>query len=287
MDSNKFVKQLDMFINVCREAIDEDDNIELDNIKRKTILLLDLNLGKGNEYSKQILPLKLLDFYDYDQLRTGGGMMKNLLEELKFKLENNIVVVPSKMSVEQEKIKDAASSSPSEALTPKSVASPNNSTKLYEINSTEKSILRSSLPFVIPEKPMEIDLVSIMMPFHPSFDRVLESIRSACSDSGLDCKRVDDIWNNSIVIQDIFELIYCSSIVIVDFSKKNPNVFYEAGIAHTLGKQVIPITQIDEDVPFDLRHHRYIKYLNNNEGLKDLEQKLKDRLKILKTQLRS
>lgn len=39
-----------------------------------------------------------------------------------------------------------------------------------------------------------------------------------------------------------------------------------AGIAHTLGKHVIPITQNAEDIPFDLRHHRYIRYLNNDEG---------------------
>ncbi len=84
-----------------------------------------------------------------------------------------------------------------------------------------------------------------------------------------------------LFIQDIFELIYCSSIVIVDFTGKNPNVFYEAGIAHTLGKNVIPITQNIEDIPFDLRHHRVLKYLNNNEGLQGLKKGLETRLKTL------
>ena len=49
-----------------------------------------------------------------------------------------------------------------------------------------------------------------------------------------------------------------SRIVICDFSERNPNVFYEVGIAHTLGKHVIPITQTPNDVPFDLQHPRYI-----------------------------
>ena len=76
-------------------------------------------------------------------------------------------------------------------------------------------------------------------------------------------------------------MIYCSSIVIVDFSGRNPNVFYEAGIAHTLEKNVIPITQSLDDIPFDLRHHRVLKYLNNNEGLNMMEndlEKIENRL---------
>jgi hypothetical protein len=125
-----------------------------------------------------------------------------------------------------------------------------------------------------------------MIPFEMRFDKVLETIKAACSSLDLDCKRADDIWNNSIIVQDIFELICCSSIVIVDFSGKNPNVFYEVGIAHTLGKHVIPITQHMEDIPFDLRHHRVILYLNNKEGLDELRSKIEGRLRILKEQLK-
>ena len=114
------------------------------------------------------------------------------------------------------------------------------------------------------------------------FDNVIETIKEACSNENLICHRANDLWNNSTVIQDIFELIYCSSIVIVDFTAKNPNVFYEAGIAHTLGKNVIPITQSMDDIPFNLGHHRVLKYLNNDEGMHDLKNKLEDRLKTLK-----
>ena len=59
-------------------------------------------------------------------------------------------------------------------------------------------------------------------------------------------------------------------------------MFYEAGIAHTLGKSVVPIAQNDHDVPFDLRHHRYIRYLNNGEGLTSLSQALLPRLRTLR-----
>jgi len=68
---------------------------------------------------------------------------------------------------------------------------------------------------------------------------------------------------------------------VCDFSGKNPNVFYEAGIAHTLGKHVVPITQSKQDIPFDLQHHRHAKYLNNGEGLEKLKQELYSRFVTL------
>ena len=61
-------------------------------------------------------------------------------------------------------------------------------------------------------------------------------------------------------------------------------MFYEAGIAHTLGKHVIPITQSEHDIPFDLQHHRYIKYLNNSEGITELQRALSSRIATLNEQ---
>jgi len=52
--------------------------------------------------------------------------------------------------------------------------------------------------------------------------------------------------------------------------EKNANVFYELGVAHALGKEVILIAQHESDVPFDIVHHRYIVYHNNAEGLEKL-----------------
>jgi len=63
--------------------------------------------------------------------------------------------------------------------------------------------------------------------------------------------------------------------------RRAANVFYEAGIAHALGRDVILITQSDADIPFDLRHLRYAKYLNNAEGRADLARRLRDRIQTL------
>jgi len=151
--------------------------------------------------------------------------------------------------------------------------------------SSEKEIGRkivfSPNIFYIPEEPVDPQLVSVMMPFNPVFDGVYSAITNAASMASFSCKRVDDIWNHSTVIQDVFSLIFQSFIVVCDFSGKNPNVFYEAGIAHTLGKHVVPITQSEQNIPFDLQHHRYAKYLNNGEGLETLKQELYSRFVTL------
>jgi hypothetical protein len=135
--------------------------------------------------------------------------------------------------------------------------------------------------FRLPKEIPQNDLVSVMMPFAAEFDPVYAAIRSACCSKGLRCKRADDIWANSIIIQDIFDLVFVSFIVVVDFTGRNPNVMYETGIAHTLGKNVVPITQSMDDVPFDLQSHRVLRYLLNDQGLEKLRDDLASRLSTL------
>lgn len=132
--------------------------------------------------------------------------------------------------------------------------------------------------FEVPEEGVDSQLVAVMMPFAAEFEPVFRAIKNACDLEALSCVRVKDIWDNSVIMQDVFSLIFRANVVVCDFSGKNPNVFYEAGIAHTLGKQVIPLSQSADDVPFDLKHHRYLPYLNNGEGLSTLTSKLHSRL---------
>ena len=144
--------------------------------------------------------------------------------------------------------------------------------------SAERKITFCPEVFKVPTEIVERDLVAVMMPFAQSFNSVHAAIIAACKGSNLRSTRADNIWDDSTVIQDIFKLIFISRIVVADFTEKNPNVLYETGIAHTLGKVVIPIAQSKDDVPFDLRHHRYLTYLPNKEGMEALQAELTKRL---------
>ena len=135
--------------------------------------------------------------------------------------------------------------------------------------------------FRLPSEPPDQVLVAVMMPFDAQFDPVYATITQVCTDWELRCQRADDIFEASEVVQDVFSLIYRSAVVVCDFTGQNPNVYYETGVAHTLGKPVVPITQSGEHVSFDLRHHRYIPYINNGEGLQALKPKLTARFRTL------
>lgn len=144
-----------------------------------------------------------------------------------------------------------------------------------------RKIVFSPNIFSVPSETIDHNLISVMMPFSAELSPVYEAIKQASGNSGFECKRADDIWDHSTVIQDVFSLIFKSFIVVCDFTGKNPNVFYEVGIAHTLGKHVVPITQSANDIPFDLKHHRYLTYLNNGEGRINLNNELTSRFATL------
>ncbi|WP_248802730.1 hypothetical protein [Pseudomonas sp. MWU13-2100] len=134
---------------------------------------------------------------------------------------------------------------------------------------------------IAEHESIEAMLVSVMMPFDAAFDAVFTGIQSAAAGVGLRCRRADDIWENPSIIQDVVALIDRSRIVVCDCTGRNPNVFYEAGIAHTLGRDVILIAQAEHDIPFDLRHLRFIRYHGNAQGIAELAVALQARLQTI------
>lgn len=52
-------------------------------------------------------------------------------------------------------------------------------------------------------------------------------------------------------------------------------MFYELGMAHAIGKDVIVITQSADDVPFDIRHLRYLQYEYTPRGVAEFERRLR------------
>lgn len=140
---------------------------------------------------------------------------------------------------------------------------------------------RPSVFQIAEQERIDQSLVSVMMPFEAAFDNVYRSIQEAARQVGLNCRRADDFWEHQAIIQDIVALIDRSKVVVCDCSGRNPNVFYEVGIAHSLGREVVLITQSANDIPFDLRHLRFIPYLNNAEGRARLITELRNRMATL------
>ena len=141
--------------------------------------------------------------------------------------------------------------------------------------------------FSVSEWPLPpLGHVAVMMPFDAKFDSVHETIKAACSDLNLASKRVDEIYRPAKIMDDVFSTIAQSSAVVSDLTGRNPNVLYETGLAHALDKDVVSIVQNEQDVPFDLRHMRFLKYLSNNEGLEQLRMQLREALRGVSLQRR-
>lgn len=119
---------------------------------------------------------------------------------------------------------------------------------------------------------VEKDLVFFLTPFHNDFEKEYHYVSTVCNDMGLKCTRGDETFVEGNILKYILQRIMSSSIVIANLNGRNPNVYYELGIAHALGKPVILISNENsfKQIPFDLQSNRLIIYKNQLELKKSL-----------------
>jgi hypothetical protein len=130
-------------------------------------------------------------------------------------------------------------------------------------------------------RPMK-RLCVVIMPFSPVFAPIWEDvIRPTVEEFGDICQRDDNLYEAGPVLERLLRLIRDSNYLIADLTSRNANVFYEFGYAHAMGKTVILLTQNEDDVPFDLRHLRVIKYSDTVAGASHLRAMLKRFLSAL------
>lgn len=104
------------------------------------------------------------------------------------------------------------------------------------------------------------------------------SIENKC---GLICQRGDDVFGSNVIMEDIRKSINKARVIIADLTGRNPNVFYEVGIAHTLKKDVLLLSQNMDDIPFDLRHRRVLMYDFTPKGCKKLEKSIAESINTI------
>src|SRR5690349_20368297 len=76
-----------------------------------------------------------------------------------------------------------------------------------------------------------------IMPFGGWFDDYYDDLYCpAIRAAGLEPKRADDLYRPSTIINDIWSYTQSAKIILADLTGKNPNVFYELGLAHALAK---------------------------------------------------
>jgi hypothetical protein len=101
----------------------------------------------------------------------------------------------------------------------------------------------------------------VLMPFKEPFNSYYKQIFvPSIEAAGYSPIRADEIYGTGVIMDDVINEIRDAEALVADITEKNPNVNYEMGIAHTLLKPVVIISQTIDDIPFDYRHLRAIIY---------------------------
>ena len=110
-----------------------------------------------------------------------------------------------------------------------------------------------------------------IMPFTPELDDLYHlGIREVIAKIGGACERADEIQDVGGIVEKIYELIQDADVIIAEVTEPNPNVYYEVGYAHALGKPVVLLTRNIQNSPFDLRMYHHVIY----SSIMDLRQRL-------------
>jgi len=112
--------------------------------------------------------------------------------------------------------------------------------------------------------------IFVLMPFDVQFNDTYKfGIKGAAEDVGAYAERVDEQIFTEGILERIFNQISKADVIVADMTGRNPNVFYEVGYAHALGKLVLLLTQNADDIPFDLKHKPHIVYAGEIETLRE------------------
>lgn len=179
------------------------------------------------------------------------------LEDIRYTLEKQLYQVNNKLLSNEERWKDI------NHLIISSQSLNNTSNNSPEVNMF--SFLKRA---GVDTSKIEIEKDSIfyLTPFHSDKKNAYFSLKNVCNEMGLRLTRGDEIYlETKNIFTNIIENIVKSRMVIANIDGRNPNVFYELGIAHALDKPTIIITNDIDNVPFDLQSQYIIMYSDSNE----------------------
>lgn len=130
--------------------------------------------------------------------------------------------------------------------------------------------------------PKDFDIdnkqVFVLTPFNDNYRGVYITIREVCLKLNLYCIRGDEEYIPNEIFPEMIKQIIKSRLIIANITGRNPNVMYELGVAHALGKPTIIVAKDFTDIPFDLNNKRIIIYKDEEELQRRLETSITDML---------
>lgn len=111
------------------------------------------------------------------------------------------------------------------------------------------------------------------MPFDDKMQSSYDGIAEALIKKGWTVVRADEIARPRRITDRIRQAILSSDLILADLTGNNPNVFYELGMAHAVGADVLLLTQ-ENKLPFDVSNEQTIFYTTDEQGLRRLGREL-------------
>ncbi len=108
----------------------------------------------------------------------------------------------------------------------------------------------------------------------PDLVDVADAVKEVFGQFEVRAVRADDIEHEGLITQQILNEIKTAEFCFADLSDSRPNVYYEVGYSHALGRRVILFRKAGTGLHFDLAGYNCPEYTN----LHDLKEKLTRRL---------
>jgi hypothetical protein len=116
-----------------------------------------------------------------------------------------------------------------------------------------------------------------MVPGDTTLDDVLDAIKESARRCGIHAERIDEPASTDRITDRILESIRHAEFVIADLTGARPNVYYEAGYAHGIGKTPIYIAREGTKLEFDLKDYPVVFF----QSLRQLKDALEQRLRAI------